>query len=175
MKGMNIDITQKKTLTEYFRNIYEQIHNNWNVESSLAFFGNGKTNEGTDESKAIKRYYIEPFDKRFWKIFLNFDSERNIESIVWFLDENECELLSLGDLKGLFGDFSFHNVIYDETTSLYFTPTDNECVQYLETHILEWVEKRKDGTLYYKQGKVNVEVDDNQKVTSVLFKIKNIP
>jgi hypothetical protein len=139
----------------------------------IRFFGNGKTNEGTDESKAIKRFYIEPFDKRFWKIFLNFNSERNIESIVWFLDKNECELLTLGELKSLFGNFSFHNVIYDETTSLFFTPIENECVQYIETPILEWVEKSKDGTLYYKQGNSQIDVDDKYKVSSVILKINN--
>jgi hypothetical protein len=43
-------------LKEYFKNLYDQFRSDWNVESSLEFFGKGKSNEGTDESKFIKRY-----------------------------------------------------------------------------------------------------------------------
>ena len=88
-------------LLKYFEEMYETVQNNWNVESSLKYFGKGKSNEGSEESKAIKRYYVEPKDKRFRQIFLNFDINRNIESIVWFLDRNESELLNLAQLKEL--------------------------------------------------------------------------
>ena len=66
------------TLVEYFNDMYENVQSDWNVEPALKYFGNGKSNEGSEESKAIKRYYVEPKDKRFRQIFLNFDNNRNI-------------------------------------------------------------------------------------------------
>ena len=160
-------------MTEYFKEIYEKIQDNWNVESSLKYFGTGKSNEGSEESKAIKRCYIEPKDKRFRQIFLNFDLNRNIESIVWFLDKNESELLSLAQLKELFGLFETHNTIYDETTELFFLPTQNKFIKYVKTTIPEWVEKRKNGTLYFKKDNQEFEIDDSYKVSSIIFKLKN--
>ena len=171
--NLNIDNTQKMILIEYFRNMYEKIQNNWNVESSLIFFGNGKTNEGTDESKAIKRYYIEPFDKRFRQIFLNFNSERNIESIVWFFDKNKSELLTLNELKSLFGEFKIQNIIYDETTELKFTPNKNDSIQYVMTSISEWIEKRTNGTLFFKKDEREIEIGGEYKVSSLILIIKN--
>ncbi len=166
-------MTQEKPLLEYFRNMYDQIQNNWNVESAIDIFGVGKSNEGTDESKVIKRYYIEPSDKRFQKIYLNFDLNRNIESIVWFLDKNETELLTISELRELFGDFTFRNIIYDETTELTFIPKGNKCIQYINSSILEWVEERKNGTYFFKKDNNEIEIDDKFKVSSLIFKINN--
>ena len=161
-------------MIEYYKEMYEKIQSNWNVESSLKQFGVGKTNEGSDESKAIKRYYVEPNDKRFQKIYINFDVNRNVESIVWFLNKNESELVSLGELKELFGSFKTQNDIYDETTEIIFSPNRNKFIQYVGTSILEWVEKRKNGTMYFKKGNEEFDIDDNYKVSSIIFKIKNI-
>jgi hypothetical protein len=161
-------------MIDYFSEMYEKIQSNWNVESSLKHFGVGKTNEGSDESKAIKRYYVEPNDKRFQKIYLNFDVNRNVESIVWFLNKNESELISLAELKELFGSFKTQNIIYDETTELIFSPNRNKFIQHVGTSILEWVEKRKNGTMYFKKGNQEFDIDDNYKVSSIIFKIKNI-
>lgn len=161
-------------LLKYFEDMYETVQNNWNVESSLKHFGKGKSNEGSEESKAIKRYYVEPKDKRFRQIFLNFDINRNIESIVWFLDRNESELLNLAQLKELFGPFKTNNVIYDETTELTFYPNQNKFVKYVQTSILEWVERRKDGTMYFKKGNQEFDISDDYKVSSIIFKIENI-
>lgn len=160
-------------MIEYFKEMYEKVQNNWNVESSIKYFGSGKSNEGKEESKAIKRYYIEPNDKRFSQIYLNFDANRNIESIVWFLDNNESELLSLTQLKQLFGLFETQNITYDETTELFFLPSQNKFVEYVKTTIPEWVEKRKNGTLYFKKNNQEIEIDENYKVSSIIFKIKN--
>ncbi|RXR18890.1 hypothetical protein [Flavobacterium stagni] len=160
-------------MNEYFKEMYSKIQDNWNVDSSLKYFGIGKSNEGSEESKAILRYYIEPDDKRFRQIFLNFDMNRNIESIVWFLDRNESELLSLAQLKELFGLFETHNIVYDETTELFFLPTQNKFIKYVQTTIPEWVEKRRDGTLYFIKGNQEYELDDNYKVSTIVFKIMN--
>ena len=173
MQNLNNSITGGMTLSEYFRNMFKQIQCDWNVESALKVFGKGKSNEGSDEAKTIKRYYVEPTDKRFRQIFLNFNSDRQIDSIVWFLDKNEGNLLSLKELKDLFGEFQFQNVIYDETTQLTFLPKGNKHIQYIQTSILEWVEKRKDGTLYIKENKKEIEIDDKYKVLSLIYNIKN--
>jgi hypothetical protein len=159
-------------LIEYFRTMYEKIQSNWNVEFALDFFGNGKTNEGTEESKAIKRYYIKPFDKRFQQIFLNFNSDRNVESIVWFFNENGSELLTLNELQHLFGAFKIQNIIYDETTELIFIPKNNEHIQSVSTSILEWVQTRKDGTLYFLKEKNEMNIDENYKISSLTFIMK---
>jgi hypothetical protein len=91
------------TLVEYFNEMYETVNKDWNVDSALKYFGTGKGNEGSEEAKAIKRFYVEPNDKRFRQIFLNFNNQRNIDSVVWFLNNNKGEALTLGQLKELFG------------------------------------------------------------------------
>ena len=73
LEQLNISIGQQEQLTDYFRFVYENAELDWNVESALTLFGQGKSNEGTDESKAIKRFYVDPADKRFREIYLNFD------------------------------------------------------------------------------------------------------
>lgn len=161
------------TLKEYFEDMYKHFKNDWNVETSLEIFGKGNSNEGKEESKSIKRYYVEPRDKRFHEIFLNFDENRNIESVVWFLRKNEEDFLTLFQLKGIFGVFEFHNIIYDETTELTFLPNENKNISYVSTTILEWVEKRKDGTLYFKNGNKEFDFNDDYKVSNIVFKINN--
>ncbi len=173
LEQLNISIGQQDQLTDYFRFVYENAEVDWNVESALPLFGEGKSNEGTDESKAIKRYYVEPTDKRFREIYLNFDDSRNIESIVWFMDRDKSELITLGELKTLFGDFKIQNIIYDETTEVVFTPNLNENVGYLKTSVLDWVEIRPDDSLYYMKDDKEIEVNDNYKVSSLILKIKN--
>ncbi len=169
---LNILIGQQDQLTDYFKFVYENVGIDWNVESALPVFGQGKSNEGTDESKAIKRFYVEPSDKRFKKIYLNFDNSGNIESIVWFIDSDKSELITLGELKILFGDFKIQNIIYDETTEVVFTPNLNENVGYVRTSVLNWVEKRPDDSLYYKKDDKKIEVNDDYKVSSLILKIK---
>ena len=170
---LNISIGQKDQLTDYFKFIYENAETDWKVESALPLFGQGKSNEGTDESKAIKRYYVKPTDKRFREIYLNFNDSRCIESIVWFMDRDKSELITLGELKTLFGDFKIQNIIYDETTEVIFTPNLNENVEYVRTSVLDWVERRPDDSLYYKKDDKEIEVNDNYKVSSLILKIKN--
>jgi hypothetical protein len=159
-------------MKEYFKEMYENARGDWNVEESLKQFGNGKSNEGTEESNAIKRYYVEPKDKRFEKIFLNFNSDRNIESIVWFFYE-KGESLTLANLKELFGAFKMHNVIYDETTDLTFRPISNRFVKCVRSSILEWVETRKDGTMYFIKEKKEFDIFDDYRVSHVTFIIEN--
>ncbi len=161
-------------LKEYFKDMYKHFQNNWNVEASLELFGEGKSNEGSDESKSIKRYYIEPRDKRFRQIFLNFDENRNIESVVWFLKKSEEDFLTLIQLKEIFGAFEIHNIIYDETTEMTFLPNENKTISYVKTNILEWVENRKDGTLYFKNENKEFNLNDDYKVSNIIFKINNI-
>ncbi|MER3329307.1 MAG: hypothetical protein RIF34_06995, partial [Candidatus Kapaibacterium sp.] len=139
------------------------------VESALPFFGQVKSNEGSDESKAIKRYYVDPTDIRFREIYLNFNDSRNIESIVWFMDKVNSELVTLGELRTLFGDFKIQNIIYDETTEVIFTPNLNENVAYVKTSVLDWVERRTDASLYYKKDDKEIEVNDNYKVSSLIL------
>jgi hypothetical protein len=124
-------------LKEYFKNLYDQFRSDWNVESSLEFFGKGKSNEGTDESKFIKRYYVVPKDSRFEEIYLNFDEQRNIESVVWFFKTDGEDYLTLGQLKELFGAFQIRNIIYDETTAFIFHPNSNKSIDSVTTTILE--------------------------------------
>lgn len=169
----HISVGQQDQLTEYFKFIYENVETDWNVESALPLFGQGKSNEGTDESKAIKRYYVKPTDKRFREIYLNFNDSRCIESIVWSMDSNNSTLIKIGELKALFGDFKIQNIIYDETTEVVFNPSLNENVGYVRTYVLEWVEKRPDGSLFYKSDNKEIEVDDDYKVSSIIIKIKN--
>jgi len=54
-------------MTDYFEKIYLSLTGNWNVEAALCYFGKGNSNEGSEESKVILRYYVEPNDKRFRK------------------------------------------------------------------------------------------------------------
>ena len=173
LEQLNISMGQQEQLTDYFRFVYENAELDWNVESALTLFGQGKSNEGTDESKGIKRFYVDPADKRFREIYLNFDDSRNIESIVWFIDRKNSELLTLGELKTLFGDFKIQNIIYDETTEVIFTPDINENVEYMRTSLLDWVERRPDDSLYHKKDDKEIEVNDNYKVSSLILKIKN--
>jgi hypothetical protein len=175
MNNLNIDIAQNLTLIEYFRYMYENAKPDWNVESVLGFFGKGKSNEGTDESKTIKRYYVEPTDKRFKEIYLNFDSNRNIESIYWILDKKKSELITLSELEDLFGEYKIQNIIYDETTEVIFQPDMNATVQYLRTSFLEWVEKRPNGTLYFNEGDREIEVDGGYEFSGLILKIKTLP
>lgn len=170
---LNISTGQKDQLTDYFKFIYENAETDWKVESALPLFGQGKSNEGTDESKAIKRYYVKPTDKRFREIYLNFNDSRRLESIVWFMDRDKSELITLGELKTLFGDFKIQNIIYDETTEVVFNPQLNENVEYVRTSVLDWVERRPDDSLYYKKDNKDIEVNDNYKVSSLILKIKN--
>lgn len=156
-------------LQDYFKKMAEEIRSDWNVESSLKNFGIGKSNEGTDEAKAIKRYYIEPNDKRFRQIFLNFNDIRNIESIVWFFAKDGK--MTLAQLKELFGTFKIYNIIYDDTSELLFTQNMNMYIQYVSTTILEWVEQRSNGTLFYMKENKQIEIDDNYEVGSLIFKI----
>ncbi|RZK09855.1 MAG: hypothetical protein EOO46_12570 [Flavobacterium sp.] len=142
---------------KYFLEMYEKVHNFWNVESSLSHFGIGKSNEGSSESKTICRYYVEPYDKRFRQIYLNFDANRNIDSIVWFLNKDEGEL-SLAELEKLFGTFTMRHVIYDDTTELTFQPTQNKFIKYIQTTISEWIESREDGTMFYKKGNQKFDI-----------------
>lgn len=158
-------------LIEYFEEMYEKIENNWNVESSLKYFGIGKNNEGSNESKSIKRYYVKPNEKCFREIFLNFDENRNIDSIVWFFDKNS--FLKIGELKKIFGIFETHNVIYDETTELNFTPKKNKNIRYIQVSILEWIEKSKDEKMFFKKGNEKIEVNDDYKLSFITFKINN--
>ena len=169
---LNIAIGQQDQLTDYFRFVYENAETDWNVESALPLFGHGRSNEGTEESKATKRYYVEPTDKRFREIYLNFDDSRNIESVVWFMDRDKSELITLGELKTLFGNFKIQNIIYDETTEVVFTPNFNENVGYVRTSVLDLVERRPDNSLYYEKDDKEIEVDDNYKVSSLILKIK---
>ncbi len=168
-----LSIGQKNQLIDYFSFIYENVQQDWNVESTLKLFGIGKSNEDTEESKHIKRYYVKPADKRFNQIYLNFDNSRNVESIVWFMDKDNSELVTLGELVKLFGEFEIQNIIYDETTEVVFTPILNENVQYVRTSILEWVVKRPNGSLYFKKDHSEIEVDKDYKVSSLILKIKN--
>jgi|GEM_PF-2985524 len=170
---LNISIGQEDQLTDYFKFIYENAGTDWKVESALPLFGQGKSNEGTDESKAIRRYYVKPTDKRFREIYLNFNDSRHIESIVWFIDSDKSELITLRELKTLFGDFKIQNIIYDDTTAVIFTPSLNENVKYVRTSVLDWVLRRPDGSLYYKKDDKEIEVNDNYKVSSLVLKIKN--
>ncbi len=160
-------------MTAYFKNMLDQIRNNWNVESALDFFGEGKSNEGTEESKSMRRYYVKPTDIRFRQIFLNFDINRNIDSIVWFLDKKECELLTLSDLKSLFGEFKSHNVIYDDTTELTFFQNKYMNIKYIKTSIFEWAEREEDGNLYFIKDNLKIKIDDDYKFSSVSFRINN--
>jgi len=160
-------------MTEYFKSILEQIQNNWNVESALDFFCEGKSNEGTEKSKSMSRYYVKPIDIRFRQIFLNFDSNRNIDSIVWFLDNKECELLTLSELKNLFGEFKSHNVTYDDTTELTFFQNKNKNIKYIKTSIFEWSEREKDGNLYFIKDNLKIKIDDDYKFSSISFKLNN--
>jgi hypothetical protein len=137
------------------------------VEAALCYFGKGNSNEGSEESKAILRYYVEPNDKRFRKIYLNFDQKRNITSIVWFLS-NDSEL-KLAHLEKLFGSFTMHNIIYDETTDFIFLPNRNEVVKSVKTNIPEWVRRRSGGTLYFKKANEEFDLDSNYDVSDVQF------
>lgn len=159
-------------LLEYFKEIYNIIKNDWNVEKSLEYFGEGKSNEEDGEFKVIRRYYIEPNNKSFSRIFLNFDDNRNINSIVWFFNEN-CSL-NLYQLKELFGAYKIHNVIYDETTDFVFFPQKNRYVNRVKASVYEWVEKRTNGTLYIKKGDEEFDVDDEYKVQYISFLIEEL-
>lgn len=170
---LNRTTGKKDQLTDYFKFIYENAETDWKVESALPLFGQGKSNEGTDESKAIKRYYVKPTDKRFREIYLNFNDSGYTESIVWFMDRDKSELITLGELKTLFGDFKIQNIIYDETTEVVFTPSLNENVEYVRTSVLDWVERRPDDSLYYMKDGKEIEVNDNYKVSSLILRIKN--
>jgi hypothetical protein len=172
MKKVTLEQTLKMTIIEYFKYMYENIEGDWNVESSLEFFGKGKSNEGTDESKSIKRFYVEPNDKRFERIFLNFDSKRYIESIVWFFDKDKSEMITLNELQTLFGEFKIQNIIYDDTTELIFMPNKNGVLQYISTSIPEWVKMRPNGSLYFKQDNREIDIINDYKVVSLIFKIK---
>jgi len=167
------EITHKMALVDYFKYIYENTDLLWNVEAALSFFGSGKSNEGTVESKGIRRYYVEPSDKRFKSIYLNFGDKRNIQSIVWFCDSHNSERIILNDLVRIFGHYSIQNVIYDETTAFFFKPNWNPAVQYLQTSVPQWIERRLNGTLYYRQGDEEIEVDGEQRVLSLILKIKD--
>ena len=160
-------------LTDYFKLIYQSLETDWKVESALPFLGEGKSNEGTNESKAVKRYYITPTDERFREIFLNFNDFRVIESIVWFIDPNNSTLITLGELKTLFGDFKIQNIIYDQTTEIIFTPSLNENVEYVSTNAWGWVIRRPNGSMFYKNENKEIEVDDEYKFSSLIIKIKN--
>lgn len=157
-------------LQNYFKRISEEIRNDWNVEVYLNQFGTGKSNEGTDEGKAIKRYYVEPHDERFRQIFLNFDENRNIESIVWFF--NKDSRMKLGQLKHLFGKFNSHNLIYDETTYLVFLQDIGNNLQHVSTTIMQWLEKRANGSLYYKKAGHEIDITDDYEVSNVTIGIK---
>lgn len=166
---LEITLNNEKSLKEYFRDVYFKIQSNLIVDESLAFFGIGKSNEDTAESEGILRYYVEPFDKRFDKIYLNFNIEREIDSIVWFIKKDETYSFLLGDLKELFGKFTCYNVIYDETTEIIFNPNDNNYVRYIRSTICEWVKTRKDGTLFYEKDNVKIEINDEFNISSVVF------
>ena len=164
-----ITLNEDKSLKEYFREMYLKVHRNLIVDESLEFFGIGKSNEGTDESEGILRYYVEPFDKRFDKIYLNFDIERKINSIVWFVNYDEANLFSLGCLKELFGKFIHKNLIYDETTQFFFNPYQNDCVQYVSSSIYEWVQTRSNGTLFYEKNNEKIEINDDYFISCVIL------
>ena len=168
-----IEFEYQPTLNKYFSYMYSKISNNWNVESYLSLFGTGKNNEGTDESKGILRYYVTPLDKRFKEIYLNYNIKRNIESIVWHTDTVNYKPLTLTDLKELFGGFTTQNIIYDETTELIFKPLENKDIDYISTSIYEWVEIRKDKSMYYIQNEKEIEINDDYEFSGLIFKIKN--
>lgn len=157
-------------LKDYFKKISEEIRNDWKVELYVDNFGTGKSNEDTEEAKGIKRYYVEPHDKRFRQIFLNFDENRNIESIVWFF--NKDSKMKLGQLKELFGTFSSHNVIYDETTQLIFLQNANKNIQHVSTTIFEWFEKRTDGSMYYKGDNREIDITDDYEVSQLIIALR---
>jgi len=158
-------------LTEYFKSLYDKMECHWNVESSLEYFGDGESNEGTDESRVIKRYYVKPYNKIFDEIYLNFNKKRNIESIVWFFGG---ERLNIAQLKELFGPFKIQNIIYDETTELVFSPKDNTAVKSITSSIFEWVEKRPDGTLYFNKLGEKINITNDYDVTNVTFHMNTI-
>ena len=156
-------------LTEYFKRVSEEIRNDWNVELYLSHFGTGQSNEGTAEAKVIKRYYVEPHDKRFRQIYLNFNKSRNIESIVWFF--NIDHKMSLGQLKDLFGSINIHNVIYDETTDVEFIKKPTDAVHSISTTILEWVKQRQDRTLYYIKENKEIGINDDYEVLNLTMSL----
>lgn len=160
------------SLKEYFKEVYSKIQSNLDVEESLAFFGVGKSNEGTDESNGILRYYVKPFDNKFHEIFLNFNKERVIESIVWFIRHEERNTLSLEDLKELFGSYICKNVIYDDTTEIIFNPHRNTFVPFVRTTIYEWVETRNDGTLFYKKDNKIIDINKDYSLNVIVFIMK---
>lgn len=154
-----------KTLKDYFKTFAEYVQTNHSVASYFEVLGEGKSNEGTSEHKAIKRFYITPLDARFDEIFLNYSDLNEASSIVWFFEPNY--ILTLGELKELFGAFSTYNVIYDETSSFRFRATDYKGLA-VETNSSYWLTE-KEGRLYYEVGVDEVEVTDDFHFHSLCF------
>ena len=170
---MNIQdhtILSKLDLKDYFKLMYDSFTNDWKVEAAQELLGKGRSNQGTEESKAINRYYVKPNDERFDEIYINHDPSGAVDSVVWFIQKALQVKLRIEDLQDLFGEFSIHNVIYDETTVLVFVPTTNPSVASIRTSIPEWVERRNDGTLYFRKKETECIVDEKYPISSLVLR-----
>lgn len=156
---MTIDNTLLKglTLKQYFNAFAQYAETTHSIANYLELLGEGKSNEGTPEHSAIKRFYITPVDSRFNVIYLNHSDVNEVDSIVWFFKPNY--FLTLSELKELFGDFSTHNIIYDETSSFNFGAIDYKglTVQVSNDY---WLTERE-GRLYSEEVDGDVEVTDD--------------
>jgi len=164
---MTIDSTLLKdfTLKQYFKAFAQYARTTHSIANYLALLGEGKSNEDTIEHKYIKRFIINPVDSRFNVIYLNYSDMNEADSIVWFLEPNS--LLTLGELKELFGAFSTHNIIYDETSSFNFRATDYEGLT-VEANSDYWINERE-GRLYSEEEDGEIEVTDDFHFHSLYF------
>ena len=160
---------------EYFKHLIPEFDENLNLEILINFLSeDNQSRSDGDEKLGFKREILKTPDTRFNEIFINYHSEINIDSIVWFINKLEDFSINLAQLKELFGNYNMRNLFYDETTEFVFK-SQNPIVQFIRTSHGKWL--REENSIFKiedeKTGKVIGEIL-NPKFHSLTIKFKKI-